>query len=433
MQTIIVTGATGNQGGTVARHLLRQGKFKVLALVRDRQHPKAQALQQSGANLIEGDFNDSASLDRALKDVYGIFSMQDFKGGTETEIRQGIALADAAKAAGIKHFVYSSVGSAERKTGIPHFESKFAIEEHIRAIGLPHTIVRPVFFMYNYNGMRSMAEKGTLFMPLSPGTALQQLSEDDFGAMVAQAFEHPNYYLGREIELASMKITMEEVAKTFSKVLRKEVAYQQIPFEAFQQQAGEEVTIMFRWFENKGYNADLPALKQEFKNLSSLESYLLSHAWAPLTVVEPSAGKSLSVAGGAYHIIISGEQTGGAYSVIDMEVPPGGGPVPHAHAAFQEAFYVLDGEIEVATGTGTSTLKKGAYVNIPLGGIIHQFKNRTKATARLLCIITPAGMEKMFEEISQIKDPKEIPGIAEKYGQQLFPPDYFNKQVQKSN
>jgi len=428
MQTIIVTGATGNQGGTVARYLLQQGKCKVLALVRDAQEPKAKALEQAGAILIQGNYDDRPSLDHALKGVDGVFSMQDFRGGPDAEIRQGKALAAAAKAAGVKHFVYSSVGSAERKTGIPHFESKFTIEEYIRAIGLPHTIVRPVFFMYNYNGMRSMVDKGTLFMPLSSGTVLQQLSEDDFGAMVTQVFEHPENYLGRAIELASTAMTMEQVANTFSQVLGKTIAYQQIPFEAFQQQAGEEVTTMFRWFENTGYNADLETLTHEFKPLSSLETYLRNHAWTPVTMVEPNAGKSLSVAGGAYHIIISGEQTGGAYSVIEMEVPSGGGPVPHAHPTFQEAFYVLEGEIEVTTGAGTSTLQQGAYVNIPLGGIIHQFKNRATTTARLLCIITPAGMEKMFEEISQVKDPKMIPGIAKKYGQQLFPPDFFKNE-----
>ena len=279
-QTILVTGATGNQGGTVARHLLQRGKFKVRAMVRDENKPAAQALKQAGAELVIGDFNDQTSLDRALQGAYGIFSIQDFRDGAEVEIRQGKALAEAAKSAGIGHFVYSSVGSAERNTGIPHFDSKFQVEEYIRAIGLPYTILRPVFFMYNYNGMRSMAENGTLLQPLSPDTKLQQLSEEDYGKMVAEVFERPADFVNRAIEVASVEMTMPEIAAAFSHVLGKPVNYQQIPFEAFEQQAGEEVTIMFRWFENVGYTADFAQLERDFSAPSDFESYLRDRGWA---------------------------------------------------------------------------------------------------------------------------------------------------------
>ena len=271
---ILVTGATGNQGGAIARHLLQRGKFKVRAMVRDQNKSAAQALKQAGAELVSGDFNDRTSLDRALQGVYGVFSIQDFRDGVETEIRQGSAIADAAKAAGIQHFVYSSVGSAERNTGIPHFDSKFQVEEYIRSITLPYTILRPVFFFYNYNGMRSMVENGTLFQPLSPDTKLQQLSEEDYGAMVAEVFERPADFVNRAIEVASVEMTLSEVAAAFSRVLGKPVTYQQIPFEAFEQQAGEEVTIMYRWFENVGYIANFAELKRDFSGLSDFESYL---------------------------------------------------------------------------------------------------------------------------------------------------------------
>ncbi len=278
-QIILVAGATGNQGGAVANRLLQEGNFAVRAFTRDKNKTKAQALKDAGAELIQGDLNDAASLEEAVKGVYGVFSLQDFHGGTEVEIQQGNALADAAKKAGVKHFVYSSVGSAERKTGIPHFDSKFKIEEHIRAIGLPATIMRPVFFMYNYEGMRSMIENGTLYMPLSPDKKLQQLSEDDYGKMVAKVFAQRDEFLGKEIEVTSVDITMTEVAKTFSHVLGKEIKYQQIPFEAFEQQMGGEMTTMFRWFENAGYNADINELEKTFFPLSSLDTYLKKHGW----------------------------------------------------------------------------------------------------------------------------------------------------------
>lgn len=172
-RTILVTGATGNQGGSIARHLLQRGKLKVRAMVRDENKPAAIALKQAGAELVKGDFDDLASLDWALQGVYGIFSMQDFRHGAEIEILQGKAIADAASASGIEHFVYSSVGSAERNTGIPHFDSKFQVEEYIRSLGLPHTILRPVFFFYNYKGMLPTVKNGTLPQPLSPDTKLQ--------------------------------------------------------------------------------------------------------------------------------------------------------------------------------------------------------------------------------------------------------------------
>ena len=279
-QIILVNGATGNQGGAIARHLLQRGKFKVRAMVRDQNKPAAQALLQAGAELVQADFNDRASLDRALQGAYGVFSIQDFRDGVETEIHQGSAIADAAKAAGIQHFVYSSVGSAERNTGIPHFESKFQVEEYIRSINLPYTIMRPVFFFYNYNGMRSLVDNGTLFQPLSPDTKLQQLSEEDYGAMVTEVFERPADFMKREIEVASVEMTMPEIAAAFSYVLDKPVNYQQIPFEAFEQQAGEEVTIMFRWFENVGYTADFAQLQREFSGLTDFESYLRDNNWA---------------------------------------------------------------------------------------------------------------------------------------------------------
>ncbi|MBW4698315.1 MAG: NmrA/HSCARG family protein [Aphanocapsa lilacina HA4352-LM1] len=283
--TILVTGATGNQGGAVARHLLSRAKFKVRALVRDPNKPAAQSLRQAGAELVEGDFSDRASLGRALQGISGVFSVQDFQDGLETEITQGKMLVDAAKAAGVQHFVYSSVGSAERNTGIPHFDSKFQVEEYIRASDLPYTILRPVFFFYNYNSMRPMIENETLPQPLSPTTKLQQLCEEDYGEMVAAVFERPAEFLSRAIEVASVEMTMPEIAAAFNHVLGKNIEYKPIPFEAFQQQAGEEMTIMYRWFEDVGYAADLAELKRVFFEPTDFESYLRDHGWT-----EPAEG-----------------------------------------------------------------------------------------------------------------------------------------------
>lgn len=159
-----------------------------------------------------------------------------------------------------------------------------------------------------------------------------------------------------------------------------------------------------------------------------------------LTTVAAQDGQTLSVVGDTYRLVITGEQTGGAYAVIDMLIPPQGGPGPHAHADFQESFYVLEGEVVVKTKSHSYTARKGAFVNIPLGGVVHDFKNETDTTAHLWCVVVPAGLEKLFQEIGKPvpagaflpapvmgpEEQKRMKGIAEKYGQQVFPPDYLD-------
>src|ERR1700733_15162005 len=178
---LLVTGATGHQGGAVVREAIERG-FRVRALVRNPQKPAARKLEKEGGEIARGGSDDRASLERALEGCYGVFSVQNFHTeGYVGEVRQGKAIADAAKAAGVKHFVYSSVGNANRGTGIPHFESKWEIEQHLAKISLPHTVLRPVFFYFNYEAMRTQINQGMIAMPLAPDTRLCQVSENDYG------------------------------------------------------------------------------------------------------------------------------------------------------------------------------------------------------------------------------------------------------------
>lgn len=277
--TILVIGATGNQGGSVARHLLHHGNFKVRALVQDPNKPAAQTLRQAGAELFTADLNDPASLDLAMQGVYGVFSVLGFKEGLETELAQGKALADAAKKTGVSHFIYSSVGGSERKSGVADFAIKLQIEEYISSSGLPYTILGPVFFFFNYQAMRPMIEKGAFSMPLKPDTKLQQLSEEDYGKIVTSVFERPEEFMKQKFSVASVEMSMAEIAETFSSVMGKKVVYQQIPYEAFEKNAGKDTGDMFRWFEKIGQEADLPKLESEFFPLTAFESYLQEHGW----------------------------------------------------------------------------------------------------------------------------------------------------------
>jgi uncharacterized protein YbjT (DUF2867 family) len=280
-QTIFVTGATGKQGGAVARHLLREG-YAVRALTRNPDKPAARELASAGAQIVHGDLDDPASYRSALAGAYGVFSVQNFwEGGYDREVREGVALADAAKAAGVKHFVYSSVASAQRKTGLSHFESKWNIEQHVRAIGIPHTIVRPVFFMDNWQLFgREYILAGTLSLPLSPSTKLQQIAVEDIGALVTLALEHPDRWLGREMDIAGDHRAIADVAAAFGRVIGRPVQYVQMPWEQFQATAGEEQAKMLRWFEDVGYDADIGAVRREHPGVLDFESFLSRTGWA---------------------------------------------------------------------------------------------------------------------------------------------------------
>lgn len=161
-------------------------------------------------------------------------------------------------------------------------------------------------------------------------------------------------------------------------------------------------------------------------------------------VTKTDQGKAYYIAGGTYTIVVPGSQTNNAYAVIDMLVPPGGGPGPHAHKDIQESFYVLEGEVVFQSDSGSFTALPGALVNIPLGGAVHGFKNKSAAHARLLCTVAPAGLDAFFSEIGvpvEAGVAPPVPGgamteaqrerlfaLGEQYGQQFFPPDYFEQQ-----
>ncbi len=179
----------------------------------------------------------------------------------------------------MRHVVYSSVGSAHRETGIPHFDSKGEIEEYKRQTDLPYTILRPVFFMQNWEMMRDQILDGTLAQPLDPEKPLQQVNVEDIGAFAAIAFERPDEWLGREVDLAGDELTMPEVAEAMSLVTGQEVEYYQVPWDEFEEQMGEEFTVMYRWFNEVGYEANIGALREIYSELATLEQYLRSHGW----------------------------------------------------------------------------------------------------------------------------------------------------------
>ncbi|MBK7159088.1 MAG: NmrA/HSCARG family protein [Ignavibacteria bacterium] len=275
-KTILVTGSTGQQGGAVARHLLKDG-WKVRAFVRDEKKESAIELEKSGAELYKGDMNDSESLDKAMDGVYGVFSIQNFwEHGYDGELNHGKAVADAAKKANVQHFLQSSVGGAERNTKLPHFDVKFEIEKYLKSLNLPVTVIRPVFFMENFKTWFKPVEadgKLTLNMAMKADTKLQMIAVDDIGAISAKIFDNPDKFIGKEIELAGDELTMPEVAALYETNTGKKTEFVELPVSVIRTNS-EEMADMFQWFIDKGYEADLKTQKDLFGKTISFKEWL---------------------------------------------------------------------------------------------------------------------------------------------------------------
>jgi uncharacterized protein YbjT (DUF2867 family) len=281
---VLVTGATGRQGGAVARHLLQRA-IHVRALSRNPSKPSAQALARGGAEVVPGDLDDRASLARAMEGVSGVFSVQNWwETGTSREIQQGMNVADAAKEARVPHFIYSSVGGAERGADITHWKTKWAVENHVRELGLPATILRPVGFMENYYipAVEKALIGGTLLDAVRVDKPYQLICTDDIGAFAALAFAKPGAFIGKAIEIAGDELTNPAIAATFGRVMGKPIKFRRLPLFLTRIMLGKEFHQMFKWFNEAGFQADIPALRRDYPEIAwtSLEQWLRREGWA---------------------------------------------------------------------------------------------------------------------------------------------------------
>lgn len=286
-KTVLVTGATGLQGGAAARHLLAAG-HNVRALVRDPEAPAARALAQAGAELVPGDMGDRVSLVRAMRGAQGVFSVQPTEGypgtpadfTTNDEIRLGLNVAEAARDAGVGHIVYTSVGGVDRSPGIRRWESKWRIERHINALALPATILRPVRFMENQSDPRLGVRDDALTDVFRPDTSVQLIAADDIGAFAALAFTDPDHYVGRAIELAGDELTMRQVVAAISRATGRSITYRAIPREALT--GGDPDGIAGYDFGNDrgGWQAHIPMLRRLHPDLMDFETWLDRHGAA---------------------------------------------------------------------------------------------------------------------------------------------------------
>src|ERR1700689_4555403 len=253
-RTILITGVTGNQGG-------------------------AAALARHGVDVVKGNLDDEATLRRVLAGAWGVFGVQNAgEVGAEREEAQGKRLATLAREAGVEHYVYTSVGSAHKRTGIPHFDNKWRIEETVRGLGFPsHVILRPVFLMENLLAPFSL-QGSTLAWALGPGTKLQMIAVEDIGWFGARAFTDAAALNRREIDLAGDVRTMPEAAGILTEALGRPIAFAQTPIEPVREYS-KEMATMLEWFEHVGCTADIAGLEREFgRALTKLPDWARRHA-----------------------------------------------------------------------------------------------------------------------------------------------------------
>jgi uncharacterized protein YbjT (DUF2867 family) len=282
-RTVVVIGATGRQGGSATRHLLRNG-WHVRALVRNPSNEEAKDLIAAGADLVVGTMEDRVSLDQAMKDAHGVFSVQPaglpFSSFTpEDELRCGANVAESAAAAGVRHLVHASVGGAGRNG---FFETKRDVERVIKATGLPATILRPVSFMENHINPRHpfFPRNGTLTLPIGPDVPLQLVAVDDIGAFATLAFENPAVYQDMTIELAGDDLSGPQIAAAFGEVSGEFIKYESL-FAANRGRndspnpAGYEYILRYgQWIAEGGYSADIPLLRRAYPGLTSFRRWL---------------------------------------------------------------------------------------------------------------------------------------------------------------
>jgi uncharacterized protein YbjT (DUF2867 family) len=276
-ETILVIGATGNQGGATARRLLADG-WQVRALTRNPNGDKAKALAGAGAQLVTGDLDNRASIDAAVAGVAGVFSVQGPGGldpdfSVDDEIRQGRAIAEAAKDAGVRHFVYTSVAGAERGTSIPSWESKWRIEQYLHSINLPATVLLPVMFMENMcsRGPVGVQPDGTLSHFFPPDLPAQLIAVDDIGAFAGLAFANPGNYLGRRIELAGDELTFTQIAAAIAKAAHRPVQYRQISLAELIEDVNQTRLVSQ---DDPVWRADIATLRDRHPQLQTFDSWL---------------------------------------------------------------------------------------------------------------------------------------------------------------
>ncbi|KUJ66244.1 NmrA family protein [Streptomyces albus subsp. albus] len=292
MLTVAVTGATGAQGGATARALLAAG-HRVRALTRHPASPAADALAGLGAEVRQADFDDRASLEAALAGADSLFAVTTpFGADTATETRQGTALVDAAADARLGHIVFTSAAHADRDTGVPHYESKRLVERHLRASGVPWTVIGPAAFMDNYasgwtlDGLRD----GTFAWPMPTDRPLTLIPAADIGAFAALTLQRREEFAGHRIDIASTEHTPGQMAEILASAIGRPITHQEVPL-AYVRTRSADLAAMFEYFTTTGLDVDVAGLRRDHPEVGwhGFADWAAGQDWPALLSSAPAA------------------------------------------------------------------------------------------------------------------------------------------------
>ena len=277
---VLVTGATGTQGGAVARHLI-EGGHDVRGLTRNPASPGARRLVAKGVRMFAGDMRDPASLDAALEGVDAVFSVQDFYApgvGHDGEIAQGRNLATAAERAGVRHFVQSTMGRTDDPGDVAHFRSKFAIEEIVRDLDLPHTFVGTAWFIDNVTNPKT---GGAMTFPLLAGTLLrdtpfQILAVEDLGRAVATIIANPDDHINARRDLVSDTTTVARMKADYRAATGRTAKRWWLP-NILLRRFAPDFAAQLRWHVNVGWTHGPETLRSLIGEPATFRDYLVSH------------------------------------------------------------------------------------------------------------------------------------------------------------
>lgn len=276
LKTIFVTGATGNQGGAATRNLLSNG-FHVKALVRN----PAKLSTHENLQIIKGDLNDPGTYKDHLNDSDGVFCNLHFNNGVDKEVKQGIDLINLARTSHIKYFIYSSVIGCDLNTGIPHWESKFKIENHLKASGIDYAILRPPSFYENllFPQVKSRILKGKLVLPTRKDKVQQFMSATDVGKIATTIFSEPGKHRNTTMNLAVDQMNGEELALLLSEVMKRKIKFQQLPMFIAKLVMGRDLARMFHWVNHNDviFVKDMNAFNKQFPPMLSLRDWIKIH------------------------------------------------------------------------------------------------------------------------------------------------------------
>jgi len=266
-KTVLLIGGTGKQGRCVMNHFFANKQWKLKLLTRKPEGTLAKEFSSKGAEICKGDLHQKETVDAAMKGCNAVFMcLEPWEiGGVIAETRIGKEVVDLALKHKIEHFIYSSVASSQDNTGIPHFESKWKIEQYLKNSGLACTIIKPVSLMENLLAYKDEIAKGMLPLPVKFNTKLQMVACDDIGCCVITALNNKKEWEGKCIELAGDEMTAGEYAKELNCKF-EEVHLDKVPTS--------EMKAMYQWFNDKGFKVDIAALRKTYPNIHTFKKWI---------------------------------------------------------------------------------------------------------------------------------------------------------------